>query len=356
MDIIVTGISEKISLENAAVFRSRVISAYKNLINGNGDLLTSITVTPKKILQQKSKAQKQNINGDANETSKFKSIKPAYTFNRLILPDVTFSIIKRAIELLRLEYLVFDEWGLREIEPNPKTAFNFHGPPGTGKTMAAHAIADYLGKNIIVASYAEIESKYHGDGPKNVKLLFQTAEENDAILFIDEADSLLSKRLTNVTQGSEQAINSMRSQLLINLEQYHGIVIFATNLVQNYDKAFETRVQNIRFLMPDKHCRKEIWQNHFPSGLPVSADVSAEQLAEKIEDICGRDIKNAVIQAALEAALENKVINQQMLVSHINQIKQSKMATVFAQPEPIELTERERLKFEGKVKAAFRER
>jgi SpoVK/Ycf46/Vps4 family AAA+-type ATPase len=91
---------------------------------------------------------------------------------------------------------------------------------------------------IIEASYAHIKSMYHGEGPKNVEALFYAAQAQNAILFIDEADSLLSRRLTNVNQGSEQAINSMRSQLLICLERFKGVVIFATNLVQNYDPAF----------------------------------------------------------------------------------------------------------------------
>jgi ATP-dependent 26S proteasome regulatory subunit len=93
---------------------------------------------------------------------------------------------------------------LSKIEPSPKLALNFHDASGTGKTMAAHTLVNAMNRKIM-ASYAEIESKYHGDGPKNVKKLFRLASETNAVLFIDEADSLLSKRLTNVTRGSEQA-------------------------------------------------------------------------------------------------------------------------------------------------------
>ena len=84
-----------------------------------------------------------------------------------------------------------------------------------------------------MVSYADIESKYHGDGPKNLKSIFYAAERDKAVLFIDEADSLLSKRLTSINTGSEQAINSMRSELLICLEKFEGIVIFATNIVES---------------------------------------------------------------------------------------------------------------------------
>ncbi|MGD1914201.1 MAG: hypothetical protein ACFB2X_26200 [Rivularia sp. (in: cyanobacteria)] len=81
---------------------------------------------------------------------------------------------------------------------------------------------------------------------------------------------MLSKRLTNANQGSERAANSICSQLLICLEKFKGVVIFATNLVENYDKAFETRVRHIHFPMPDEKARYLIWQNHLPPELPLA--------------------------------------------------------------------------------------
>jgi len=145
-----------------------------------------------------------------------------------IVPDTVKEELLSAIDVIRVEKQVFHDWGLKKIEPFPRTCLNFYGQPGTGKTLAAHAIAQILGRPILIASYAEIESKFHGDGPKNVQAIFYAAERDNAVLFIDEADSLLSKRLTEVTQGSEQAINSMRSQLFICLEGFRGIVVFTT--------------------------------------------------------------------------------------------------------------------------------
>ncbi|QKZ17134.1 AAA family ATPase [Streptomyces chartreusis] len=81
--------------------------------------------------------------------------------------------------------------------------------------------------SLIMAGYAELESKFHGDGPKNVKAAFHAAESQGALLFIDEADSLLSRRLTDVPQGSEQAINSMRSQIVLCLDQFTAVVVFS---------------------------------------------------------------------------------------------------------------------------------
>ena len=186
-------------------------------------------------------------------------------------------------------------------------------------------MASYLKKSILLASYAQIESKYVGDGSKNVEAVFYAAERDGAILFIDEADSLLSRRLIDVTQGAEQAINSMRSQLMICLEHYKGVVIFSTNLVENYDRAFETRMRHVMFPMPDEESRRRIWKRHLPKEFPQAEDVVVERLAS-IDDVCGRDIKNAVIGAALRAARGRRnIVHFTELEQAINRIKAARI-------------------------------
>lgn len=243
----------------------------------------------------------------------YKPVEPSYTFDRVILPPIVLEKIEESLAIVECENKVFQEWGLSVVQPNPSSALSFYGPSGTGKTMAAEAIAHKLGKKILKVSYADIESKFHGEGPKMVKAIFLAAQKEQAVLFIDEADSLLSKRLTNVTQGSEQAINSMRSQLLICLEEFKGIVIFATNLVVNYDQAFLTRLISVEFIKPDKDCRKKIWDVHITGNgikIPLASDVNTEELAEKYE-FCGREIRKAVINACVSVAMRNCAIVQQ---------------------------------------------
>ena len=97
----------------------------------------------------------------------------------------------------------------------------------------------------------------------------------------------------------------MRSQLLICLEQFKGVVIFATNLVVNYDRAFLSRLINVEFTMPDKVARREIWERHLMGKgihIPLREDVNLEELATQFE-FCGREIKNAVKDACVSAAL-----------------------------------------------------
>ena len=252
---------------------------------------------------------------------------PHYSFDRVILADETVSKIIEAVNIIKYESLVFDEWGLRAIQPNPSSALSFYGPSGTGKTMAAEAVANMLGKKILKVGYADIESKYHGEGPKMVKAIFMAAERNDCVLFIDEADSLLSKRLTNVTQGSEQAINSMRSQLLICMEEFKGTVIFATNLVVNYDNAFLTRLISVEFKRPSAELRKKIWRVHLYAtnnnglNIPLSNDIDLNELAEKF-DFCGRQIRKAVVSACVKTAMSGKsLVDMKVLMESCEQTK-----------------------------------
>ena len=262
-------------------------------------------------------------------------VEPEYSFDRVILPQDVLEKIEEAIGILEYENKVFQEWGLYEIQPHPSTALNFYGPSGTGKTMAAEAVANKLGKKILKTSYADVESKYHGEGPKMIKAIFLAAKNNDAVLFFDEADSLLSKRLTSVSQGSEQAINSMRSQLLICLEEFRGIVIFATNLVINYDQAFLTRLISVEFKNPDVEVMKTIWNVHIKPledgkshklNIPLSEDVDIQALAEEY-DFVGREIRNAVISACVSTAMTKRnVVTQADFIKACNKILEEKKA------------------------------
>src|SRR5438874_6430500 len=332
-DLVIEGIPADIPVPVDALCRSRLHHAVAELLHQTRlkDLKITITTAPEMLDVHLDPSLEAEPTGQTRPSDdppieiralQYKAQQPFFTFEQLVVPEALMEDLLSSVEIIRVERKVFDEWGLRRIQPFPHASLNFHGPPGTGKTLAAHAIAHSLNRSILVASYAEIESKFHGEGPKNVKAIFHAAERDHAILFIDEADSLLSKRLTEVTQGSEQAINSMRSQLFICLQEFRGVVIFATNLVENYDRAFETRVRHLHFPLPDEHCRREIWHRHLVPQLPVAEDVSPDQLAAYADDICGRDIRNAVIDAAVRVARCGKAqVELRDLIETVERIK-----------------------------------
>lgn len=240
------------------------------------------------------------------EVSQFTVQTPVYTFSQIILSEEIRQEISTALNVLKYQELIYKDWGFNEVDPIPKSVLNFYGPPGTGKTMSAHAVANELGKPLLALNYAEIESKYVGEAPKNLMKAFETAKREDAVLFFDEADSFLGKRIRNVTQGAEQALNSLRSQMLMLLEQHSGIIIFATNLVSNFDAAFESRIlKHIKFELPNKEARIAIINRMLPSKLPVSSRFTETQLSE-LSEICdgfsGREIKGVILETLLDKA------------------------------------------------------
>ena len=325
-DINIEGIPCGIEQAKAELFTTRINDAVNKLLINNGiEKLRIIISSPSNSVPANSDGKNDELSTE-QRAKQYKSQQPLYNFEQLIVNSDLREDLLAAMAVIQAESIVFDKWGLNKIEPFPRTALNFHGKPGTGKTLAAHTIASKLNKPILVASYAQIESKFHGDGPKNVEALFYAATRDGAVLFIDEADSLLSKRLTDATQGSERAANSMCSQLLICLEKFRGVVVFATNLVENYDRAFETRVRHIHFPMPNEECRHQIWETHLPEELPRTADVSIDKLA-KVEDVCGRDIKNAVIDAAVRVVCQGKeFVELKDLLTAIEHIKTARIS------------------------------
>ena len=234
---------------------------------------------------------------------------PRYTFEQIILPKETKDRILSDLNSIKCQDLIYNQWGFAEVESKPKSILNFFGPPGTGKTLSAHAIAKMLGKPLLALNYSEIESKYVGDAAKNLKKAFDTATELEAVMFFDEADSFLGKRIENVSHGSDQALNSLRSQMLILLEEFEGVVLFATNLVTNFDKAFESRIlDHIKLELPNREARAAIIEKMLPSKMPLDHRFTQNELLEAsdlIEGFAGREIKNAILTMLLDKASQN---------------------------------------------------
>ena len=184
---------------------------------------------------------------------------------------------------------------------------NFYGKAGTGKSMTAEAVAKALGKKVYHINYSELESKYVGETPKNIRKAFECATRDDAVLIFDEADSFLGKRLTSVTQSADYGVNITRSVLLMELEKFAGVVVFTTNLISNYDEAFKRRILlSVYFEMPDGEAREAIWKLHLGAKMPLHSEVTAESLAGRYEGISGADIKDMVFYAALYALEQEK--------------------------------------------------
>jgi SpoVK/Ycf46/Vps4 family AAA+-type ATPase len=234
------------------------------------------------------------------------TVTPERTFADVILPPETRRTLDQALAEVRNHALIFGRWGLGERHTSGLgLAFNFAGPPGTGKTICAEAIAHALGMKLLVVNYAEVESMWMGETPKNIAGVFQAAGDQKAVLFFDEADAIAGRRSAGLNLPQEREGNLTVSVLLRELEAFNGVVIFATNLAANFDPAFERRIRtHVRFDMPGLDEREQIWQVQIhPRKTPLAPDVDFRALSERFSS-SGGDIKNAVIKAAASAAGE----------------------------------------------------
>ena len=233
-------------------------------------------------------------------------ITPQRTFADVVLPPDTRRALEEALGQVRNHTLIFNRWGLGERHSSGLgLAFNFAGAPGTGKTICAEAIAHSLGMKLLVVDYAEVESMWVGETPKNIVAAFRAAADQRAVLLFDEADAIAGRRSAAANLPNQREGNITVNVLLRELESFNGVVIFATNLAANFDPAFERRIRtHVRFEMPGVEERERIWhvQIH-PNKTPLAQDVDFRLLAERFT-VSGGDIKNAVLKAAVSAAAE----------------------------------------------------
>lgn len=242
---------------------------------------------------------------------------PRYTRKQWIVSERIRQNFDDAVSIIRNSDKIYKDWGFEEVDPNPRAILCFYGPAGTGKTMAAHVLASELGRKIICAKYSQIESKYVGDAPKNLRRVFNEAKDTGAVLFFDEADSFLGKRMENVSSGSEQAINSLRGEMLILLEDFQGVVVFATNLVTNIDRAFESRIiSKIEFELPNAEARHAMILSKIPSKAPLEPEFGEHQLEKLVaisEGFSGRVIRSAMLMSFVKAARNSEMTGNDLI-------------------------------------------
>ena len=238
----------------------------------------------------------------------------------VILAPETRRMFDEAIGAMRHHKTIYTDWGFGAVDTIGRNMIlNLYGPPGTGKTLAAEALAGTLKRQYIHIGISELESKYVGDTAKNIASAFKTATAENALLFFDEADTLLGARLSSVTQGIDNEINSMRSTLLIELERFNGIVVFATNFAKNYDSAFVSRIRyHIEFKLPDLEGRKQLWNRFLVAGVPLDEErnLIIERCAAASDGLSGREIRTVLRTAFPRAFIEN-MQEPKVLWSHL---------------------------------------
>jgi SpoVK/Ycf46/Vps4 family AAA+-type ATPase len=183
----------------------------------------------------------------------------------------------------------------------------FSGPTGTGKTLAARALASALGKELFAVELATVVNKYLGETEKNLDAVFSRAEELDVVLLVDEGDSLMSRR-TDVQTSNDRYANLETNFLLQRLESYEGILVVTTNAGERIDAAFRRRLDVVvEFRAPDTGERWSIWQLHLPPS-HAAGDAFLDEVAARCQ-LTGGQIRNAVLHASLLALEDGDVID-----------------------------------------------
>jgi SpoVK/Ycf46/Vps4 family AAA+-type ATPase len=241
-------------------------------------------------------------------------IEPRYTWDDIVLPGEQKDLLRNACNQIKYRALVYGEWGFeRKLAYGKGLSMLYAGPPGTGKTMSAQVVANELRMELYKIDLSQVISKYIGETEKNLHEIFREAQKSGAILFFDETDALFGKR-SEVKDAHDKYANIETAYLLQKMEEYEGISVLATNLLNNIDEAFLRRINYvIKFPFPDAEYREKIWRATFPKEMPLSDDLDFKWLAQKYE-IAGGNIKNVVLSAAFLAAEKGEKINMRHIV------------------------------------------
>ncbi len=227
-------------------------------------------------------------------------VEPAARWEDLVLPEPQQQTLQQIAAHVKHRFEVYDGWGFAgKGARGLGISALFAGESGTGKTMAAEVLANELHLDLYRIDLASAVSKYIGETEKNLRRVFDAAEDSGAILLFDEADALFGKR-SEVKDSHDRYANIEVSYLLQRMEAYRGLAILTTNLKNALDTAFLRRLRFVvQFPFPDVQQREQIWRGIFPAATPLDS-VDCAKLARL--NVAGGSIRNIALNAAFIAA------------------------------------------------------
>jgi hypothetical protein len=225
---------------------------------------------------------------------------PRARWRDLVLPAEELALLHEIAAQVGQRSRVYEDWGFAEnMSRGLGISVLFAGPSGTGKTLAAEVLANELGLSLYRIDLSAVVSKYIGETEKNLRRMFDAAEEGAAVLFFDEADALFGKR-SEVKDSHDRYANIEINYLLQRMEAYRGLAILATNMKRALDQAFMRRLRFIiDFPFPALEQRRELWASIFPAGTPTE-DLELDRLARL--PATGGMVRNIALNAAFTAA------------------------------------------------------
>ena len=235
------------------------------------------------------------------------------TWAQLVLPTEPMRSLRQIVDQVQQRSTVYEQWGFQaRMNRGMGISALFSGESGTGKTMAAEVIANALRLDLYRIDLSAVVSKYIGETEKNLRRLFDAAENSGAILFFDEADALFGKR-SEVRDSHDRYANIEINYLLQRIEAYRGLAILATNMKSALDSAFMRRLRfSVVFPFPDVAQRQEMWRKAFPPETPTQG-LNYARLARL--NLTGGNIHSIALNAAFAAAQMGSSVTMELVLA-----------------------------------------
>jgi SpoVK/Ycf46/Vps4 family AAA+-type ATPase len=258
------------------------------------------------------KKRKDSLQKVVDKQTLFELVKPKDSLQDVVLSGDTKEILQRITKQLNRKVISrLVKWGIKEKGSGISARIIFHGSPGTGKTMTAVALAKSLKRDVLHFDCSKILSMYVGESEKNVRNIFDTykkiVEESgkEPLLLLNEADQFLTSRSSDLSSSTTQMYNQMQNIFLEQIENFSGVLVATTNLLQNIDKAFSRRFNyKVEFKLPNRAERVKIWEKHLPKNADFEEGFKVDDLAKY--ELSGGQIDLIVKNSSYEVATRDE--------------------------------------------------
>jgi SpoVK/Ycf46/Vps4 family AAA+-type ATPase len=320
-------------LEDGSSLLNDGIIDYEEMLNPFGGISRAFYIVDEILQsiihpQKNKKVRRLKLNTLVDEQDIFELIEPETSLEDVVLAKETQTTLENLMRQVDKEVIArLVEWGVKDKKSGIDARIIFYGHAGTGKTMTAYSLAKSLKRQVLAFDCSKILSMYVGESEKNVRKIFDTFYElcektkTEPILLLNEADQFLGSRSSGVTSGSDQMHNQMQNIFLEQIENFKGMLIATTNLLENIDKAFSRRFNyKIEFKKPDEVQRVKLWEMMLPVGAPYDKKFDIKELAKY--SLTGGQINLIIKNTAYKIAVtEEPLFTLEAFISEIRREK-----------------------------------
>ena len=320
-------------LEDGSNLINEGIIDYEEMLNPFGGISRAFYIVDDVLQsiihpQKNKKVRRLKLNALISEQDIFELIEPESSLEDVVLNNKTQETLQNLMRQVDKEVIGrLVQWGVKDKKSGIDARIIFYGAAGTGKTMTAYSLAKSLKRQVLAFDCSKILSMYVGESEKNVRKIFDTfydlseKTKTEPILLLNEADQFLSSRSSGISSSADQMHNQMQNIFLEQIENFKGMLIATTNLLENIDKAFSRRFNyKIEFKKPNEAQRVELWNKMLPVDAPYEKDFDPLPLSKY--SLTGGQINLIVKNTAYKVAVrENPIFTLKDFTEEISREK-----------------------------------